>query len=201
MIAFIPGFFTGLSLIVAIGAQNAFVIRQGLMRSHVLLVVTVCSISDALLIILGTGGLGRIVKSSPDLLAVVRWFGVAYLTWFGIKSVRSAFRENQLLASGKSETSWKKVFATVAALTFLNPHVYLDTVIFLGSIANQFHSDRWFFALGASLASVLWFSTIGFGAQAASRVMSRPIFWRIFDGFVALVMFSIAFALAVFKFN
>lgn len=201
MIALIPGFLTGLSLIVAIGAQNAFVIRQGLLRSHVLLVVAVCSLSDAILIILGTGGLGEIVKANEELLTFIRWFGVAYLIWFGIRSLRSACKENQLLASGAAETSWKKILATVLALTYLNPHVYLDTVIFVGSIANQFTTDRWYFAFGASLASLAWFTSIGFGAQSASKLMSKPIFWRIFDTFVALIMFSIALTLALFDFS
>ncbi len=200
MIALIPGFFTGLSLIVAIGAQNAFVIRQGLLRSHVLLVVIVCSVSDALLIVLGTGGLGKIVQSNPNLLTFIRWFGVVYLAWFGIKSLRSAFKENQLLATGQAEISWKRILTTVLALTYLNPHVYLDTVIFVGSIANQFDGDKWFFALGASLASVVWFSTIGFGARAASHLMSKPIFWRILDILIALIMFSLALTLAIYKF-
>jgi L-lysine exporter family protein LysE/ArgO len=200
VIALIPGFLTGLSLIVAIGAQNAFVIRQGLLHSHVLLVVIVCSLSDALLIVLGTGGLGKLVQSHPDLLTFIRWFGVAYLSWFGIKSLRSAFKDNQLLATGQAEVSWKRILTTVLALTYLNPHVYLDTVIFVGSIANQFESNKWYFALGASAASVLWFSTIGFGARAASRFMSKPIFWRILDSTIALVMFSIAATLAFYKF-
>ena len=137
VIALITGLFTGLSLIVAIGAQNAFVIKQGLLRSHVTLVVFVCAISDALLIIVGTGGLGTIIQSKPDLLNVIRWFGVIYLTWFGIKSVRAAFRNETLTASDKSAESWKKVLVTVLAMTYLNPHVYLDTVIFVGSLANQ----------------------------------------------------------------
>jgi L-lysine exporter family protein LysE/ArgO len=200
VIALIPGFLTGLSLIVAIGAQNAFVIRQGLLRSHVPLVVIVCSLSDALLIVLGTGGLGKLVQSHPDLLTFIRWFGVAYLSWFGFKSLRSAFSENQLLATGQAEVSWKRILTTVLALTYLNPHVYLDTVIFVGSIANQFQSNKWYFALGASVASVLWFSAIGFGARAASRFMSKPIFWRILDSTIALVMFSIAATLAFYKF-
>jgi len=200
VIALIPGFFTGLSLIVAIGAQNAFVIRQGLLRSHVLLVVIVCSVSDTLLIVLGTGGLGKIIQSNPNLLTFIRWFGVVYLTWFGIKSLRSAFKENQLLATGQAEISWKRILTTVLALTYLNPHVYLDTLIFVGSIANQFDGDKWFFALGASLASVVWFSTIGFGARAASHLMSKPIFWRILDISIALIMFSIALTLAIYKF-
>jgi L-lysine exporter family protein LysE/ArgO len=200
MLALIPGFLTGLSLIVAIGAQNAFVIRQGLMRSHVILVVAICSLSDALLIVFGTGGLGQLIKSNESVLTIVRWFGVGYLTWFGIRSLRSAFKKNALLASEGEGSSWKRTLISVLALTYLNPHVYLDTVIFLGSIANQFGSDKWIFALGASIASFAWFSTIGFGARAASRLMSKTIFWKIFDTFVALVMFSIALSLALFDF-
>jgi L-lysine exporter family protein LysE/ArgO len=196
----VPGLLTGLSLIIAIGAQNAFVIRQGLSRSHVLLVVLICATSDALLIFLGTGGLGTVIQSKPDLLEFIRWFGVLYLTWFGAKSVRSVL-SHQSLEVGEGTTSSKKaVILSVLGFTFLNPHVYLDTVILLGSIANQFAEDRWYFALGASLGSVLWFSAIGFGAKAASRFMSRPVFWKILDSLIAIVMFSIAIFLALYDF-
>ena len=201
VIALITGFFTGLSLIVAIGAQNAFVIKQGLLRSHVTLVVFVCAISDALLIIVGTGGLGRIIQSKPDLLNIIRWFGVIYLTWFGIKSVRAAFRNETLTASDKSAVSWKKVLLTVLAMTYLNPHVYLDTVIFVGSLANQFESQRWYFALGACIASGVWFSVIGYGARSASHLMSKPIFWRILESVIAAIMFTLAITLAFYKFS
>jgi L-lysine exporter family protein LysE/ArgO len=200
VVALISGFLTGFSLIVAIGAQNAYVIRQGLLRSHVLLIVVVCSVSDAFLIILGTGGLGTIINAHEDLLKFIKWFGVAYLTWFGIRSLRSAFRANRLLPSVHEEDSLKHILLTVLALTFFNPHVYLDTVIFLGSIANQFGDTKWIFALGACAASVSWFFLIGFGAQSASRLMSKPIFWRILDSFIALIMFSIAITLALYKF-
>lgn len=200
MIALLPGFLTGLSLIIAIGAQNAFVIKQGLLRQHVLLIVLICAISDAVLIFLGTGGLGALVQSNQGLLEVIRWFGVAYLTWFGIKSVKSAFTNQSLEASKSPTVSALKVATTVLALTWLNPHVYLDTVILLGSVANQFDADRWYFAIGASVASVLWFSAIGFGARAASKYMSRPIFWKILDSLIAIVMFSIAITLAFFNF-
>jgi L-lysine exporter family protein LysE/ArgO len=200
VIALVPGLLTGLSLIIAIGAQNAFVIRQGLSRSHVLLVVLICATSDALLIFLGTGGLGTLIQSKPNLLEFIRWFGVLYLTWFGSKAVRSVL-SNQSLEVGEGTTSSKKTaIFSVLGFTFLNPHVYLDTVILLGSIANQFEEDRWFFALGASLGSFLWFSTIGFGAKAASRFMSRPIFWKILDSLIALVMFSVAIFLALYEF-
>ena len=200
MIALVPGFLTGLSLIIAIGAQNAFVIKQGLLRQHVLLIVLICAISDAVLIFLGTGGLGALVQSNQGLLEVVRWFGVAYLTWFGIKSAKSAFTNQSLQASESSTVSAIKVATTVLALTWLNPHVYLDTVILLGSVASQFDSDRWYFATGASVASVLWFTAIGFGARAASKYMSRPIFWKVLDSLIALIMFSIAITLAFFNF-
>ena len=200
MIALIPGFFTGLSLIVAIGAQNAFVIKQGLLRQHVLLIVAICAVSDAALIFLGIGGLGALVQSNTSVLEVIRWFGVLYLTWFGIKSIRSALTNQSLVASESGTTSAKEIATTVLALTFLNPHVYLDTVILLGSVGNQFNEDRWFFAVGASVASFAWFSTIGFGARAASKYMSKPIFWKILDSAIAVVMFTIAITLAFYKF-
>ena len=201
VIALIAGFFSGLSLIVAIGAQNAFVIRQGLLRSHVALVVTVCSLADAFLIILGIGGLGKIIQSQPQALEFIRWFGVAYLIWFGVKSVRAALSPQSLDVQGENEKSAWKVLLTVLTFTFLNPHVYLDTVILLGSIANQFSDHRWFFALGASLASVVWFTSIGYGARAASQWMSHPIFWKILDSVIAAIMFTIALTLALYKFT
>jgi len=201
MLAFLPGFFAGLGLIVAIGAQNAFVIRQGLKRQHVLAVVAICALADAALIALGIAGLGAIIQGVPWLLEGVRWFGVAYLTWFGIKSVRSAFKNQTMDTSGNEAGSLKKAVLAVLGFTFLNPHVYLDTVILLGSISNQFAEDRWIFGFGAMTASVVWFSTIGFGARAASRFMSKPIFWRVLDSLIAAVMFSIAFYLAFAKLN
>jgi L-lysine exporter family protein LysE/ArgO len=201
MFAFLPGFFAGLGLIVAIGAQNAFVIRQGLKRQHVLAVVAICALADAALIALGIAGLGAIIQGVPWLLEGVRWFGVAYLTWFGIKSVRSAFKNQTMDTSGNEAGSLKKAVLAVLGFTFLNPHVYLDTVILLGSISNQFAEDRWIFGFGAMTASVVWFSTIGFGARAASRFMSKPIFWRVLDSLIAAVMFSIAFYLAFAKLN
>jgi L-lysine exporter family protein LysE/ArgO len=201
MFALVPGFLTGLSLIIAIGAQNAFVIRQGLLRQQVFLIVSICAISDALLIFLGTGGLGTLIQSRPSLLEFIRWFGVSYLTWFGIKSVRSVFKDQLLEAGQGIVVSRSKIVATCLALTFLNPHVYLDTVILVGSVANQFETDKWFFACGAALASVVWFSGIGFGARAASRYMSRPIFWKILDSFIAAIMFAIAFTLAFYDFK
>lgn len=201
VVALISGFFASLSLIIAIGAQNAFVIKQGLLRSHVTLVVVFCSLADALFIVLGIGGLGTLVQSQPRVLEYIRWFGVAYLTWFGIKSVRAALSMQTLTVGTSSERSALKVLLSLFTFTFLNPHVYLDTVILLGSIANQFSNHRWYFALGASMASILWFTTIGYGARAASQYMTRPIFWKVLDSVIAVIMFSIAITLAFYRFN
>lgn len=200
MFAFVPGFLTGLSLIMAIGAQNAFVIRQGLTKKHVLLVVLICAISDALLILIGVMGLGALIAGLPWLLEIIRWFGVLYLTWFGFRSLRSAFKAQSLDTSGLHSPSAKTVVLSVLGFTFLNPHVYLDTVILLGSIGNQFGDDKWWFALGGALASVVWFSAIGFGARAASRFMAKPVFWKTLDLVIAAVMFGIAIMLALYTF-
>lgn len=200
MLTLLSGFFSGLTLIVAIGAQNAFVIKQGLRREYVLLIVLICSISDALLIFLGSAGLGQLIQSTPELLEVVRWFGVIYLLWFGVKSLRSAFTHQSLIAAEGQLSSKKMVITTMLALTFLNPHVYLDTVILLGSIANQFENQSWLFSTGAALGSFIWFFSIGFGAKAASRFMSKPVFWKVLDLVIAAIMFTIAIFLALFNF-
>jgi L-lysine exporter family protein LysE/ArgO len=200
VLAFVPGLLTGLSLIIAIGAQNAFVIRQGLTKQHVFLVVAICAVSDALAIVLGVSGLGAIIQGVPWLLEIIRWFGVAYLTWFGIKSVRSAFKTQSLDASGVQSGSAKNVALTVLGVTWLNPHFYLDTVILLGSIGNQFGTDKWWFAAGGIVGSFLWFFSIGFGAKASSGLMKKPVFWKVLDSIIAAVMFSIAILLAFYKF-
>ena len=200
MFAIIPGLLAGLSLIIAIGAQNAFVIRQGLTKKFVLLTVLICAFSDALLIALGASGLGALIKSNKNVLEFVRWFGVAYLIWFAFKSAKSALKKEVLNSAGEASADRKSVILTVLALTFLNPHVYLDTVILLGSISNQFGSDKWFFVIGAMLASLIWFTAIGFGAKSASKFMSRPIFWKILDSIIAAIMLSIAALLAFYNF-
>jgi L-lysine exporter family protein LysE/ArgO len=200
MLSFLPGFLLGLSLIVAIGAQNAFVIRQGLTKQHVFLVVAICAIADAALIAVGIAGLGAVLLSLPWLLEIIRWFGVVYLSWFGVRSIRSAFKNESMDASGGQSLSRGKVVAAVLGFTLLNPHVYLDTVILVGSVGNQFGEDRWYFGAGAMLASLVWFTSLGFGARAASGLMSKPVFWRVLDSIIAVVMFAIAGMLAFYKF-
>ncbi|MEN9970112.1 MAG: hypothetical protein RLZZ229_320 [Actinomycetota bacterium] len=200
MFAFLPGLFTGLSLIIAIGAQNAFVIRQGLTKKHVLLVVAICALADAALIFLGIAGLGAVISGLPWLLEVIRWFGVAYLSWFGIKSLINATKNQSMDATGGQSLSRGKVVAAVLGFTLLNPHVYLDTVILLGSIGNQFGADRWVFGAGAAVGSIIWFTGLGFGARSAARFMAKPVFWRVLDYVIAAVMFAVAGLLAFYQF-
>ncbi|WP_446663964.1 LysE/ArgO family amino acid transporter [Flexivirga sp. B27] len=185
------GLFTGLSLIVAIGAQNAFVLRQGLTLQHIGSVVLVCIAGDVLLITAGVAGVGAIIRSHADVLVVLRWAGAAYLVWFGIRSLAAA-RRPRALAAERTATRGSVVGAALA-ITFLNPHVYLDTVLMLGNIANQQGiTGRWWFAAGACLGSVTWFLTIGYGARLAAPLMSRPITWRILDVLIGLTMLTIA---------
>lgn len=192
MNAFLPGMLTSLGLIMAIGAQNAYVLRQALKKQHVLAMVLFTAGSDALLIAVGVFGLGAIIEASPVLIEVIRWGGAAYLTWFGIQSIRNSTKHQSLEASGGKSEPLKAVMITLAGFTYLNPHVYLDTVIFLGSIANTFGANRWYFALGAMLGSLIWFSSLGFGAQAASKYLRSPKFWKWLDLAIAFVMFGIA---------
>lgn len=194
MIASVAGFFTGLSLIIAIGAQNAYVLRLGLMRHHVLAVVLFCAVSDALLIIAGVAGLGAVIQQLPLLLEVFRYAGAAYLIWFGILAIRRVLKPKSLEAQGEA-FPLLKTLGTMAALTWLNPHVYLDTVILLGSIGNQFEPNQWWFVLGAVSASFVWFFSLGYGAKLLSRFMSSVKFWQVLDLVIAAVMFAIAASL------
>ncbi|AKU15177.1 LysE/ArgO family amino acid transporter [Luteipulveratus mongoliensis] len=196
MTASLAGLLTGLTLIIAIGAQNAFVLRQGLMRAHVGLVVTICAVADALLITAGVAGVGALVRDHPTALDVLRWVGAAYLAAYGLMSLWRARRPSAMTPADGNGRSRTAVAATTLALTFLNPHVYLDTVLMLGSIANQHGSTgRWWFAGGAALGSVLWFSALGYGARAASRLAARPSTWRVLDLVIGLVMLALALKL------
>lgn len=201
LIAFVPGFVAGISLIAAIGAQNAYIIRQGLTRQYTLMIVLFCAGADALLITLGVAGLGALVTQLPWLLEIIRWFGVAFIGWFGIKSLIAATKNDYLQPAEATSQSRGKVLATLFALTFLNPHVYLDTLLFLGSLSTTFGNNRWYFAFGAMAASVVWFFVLGFGAKAAARFTSRPMFWRVLDILIGTVMLALALSLAFYRFS
>ena len=192
MLAITTGFASGLALIIAIGAQNAFVLRQGLKRQNILAVVFFCAVADAILIGAGILGLGAVIESVPWVLVALRFGGAAYLVWFGIGSIRRAISPSILEVSGQAKSNLSKAIGTAAALTFLNPHVYIDTVILLGSIGNQFVNDRWWFWLGASIGSFVWFFGLGYFARLLAPFTSSLKFWRILDLLIAAVMFLIA---------
>ncbi len=195
----LAGLGTGLALIVAIGAQNAFVLRQGIRREHVGAVALFCSLADAVLIGTGVLGIGVIVERAPVILDVVRWGGVVFLLCYAALALRRAVHPETLRAAetGAGRTLHAAV-TTAAALTFLNPHVYLDTVLLLGSVANQYGDDgRWVFAAGAILGSFGWFFALGYGARALAPLFARPAAWRALDAVIAVVMILIAFSLVL----
>ena len=196
--AVLAGLLTGLSLIVAIGAQNAHVLRQGLAREHVGVVVAICTASDVVLILAGVAGIGSVVEAAPAALTVVRWLGAAFLGWYGVGSLLRARRTESLRASGGDVTSLAAAAGRTMALTWLNPHVYLDTVLLLGTVANhEGPSARWWFAAGACLGSAVWFAGLGYGARLLAPLLGRPRAWRILDTAIGLVMLLIAVRLAV----
>lgn len=190
------GFLTGLSLIVVIGAQNAYVLRQGLRREHVAAVVAVCAASDLVLIAAGVAGLGGLVAANPGALAVARWGGAVFLVALAAAAVRRATRAEHLDPAATGPSGLAPTLATALALTWLNPHVYLDTVVLLGGLSTQ-HEPRWAFGLGAGAASVAWFTALGFGARALRPLFARPGAWRGLDLAVAAVLLLVATSLVV----
>jgi L-lysine exporter family protein LysE/ArgO len=190
LLAAAAGFGTGLSLIVAIGAQNAFVLRQGIRRDAVPAVVAICAVSDAILIVLGVGGVGAVVGARPAALTVVGLVGGGFLLCYGFLAARRVFRPASLAVVGVS-VGPRRAVLTCLAMTWLNPHVYLDTVLLLGTVAAGHGALRWEFGLGAALASVCWFAALGFGARLLSGFFARPSSWRVLDGLVAATMVTI----------
>lgn len=184
------GFLTGAALIVAIGAQNAFVLRQGLRGDHVGVVVTICALSDVVLIATGVLLVGQVRALHPAVLAALTYGGAAYLAWIGVRSLLSARTPGSLVASSRGASS---VALTTVALTWLNPHVYLDTLLMLGSLAAQ-HGPigQWQFAVGAMCASLVWFPTIALGARSLAPYLSRPRTWQVIDVVVGVTMLVIA---------
>lgn len=192
------GFAFGVSLIVAIGAQNAFVLRQGIARTHVLPVVAVCALSDLVLIAAGVFGAGALLDEVPALTAVACWGGAAFLLLYAALSFKRAARPAALTADAANHAPhlWAAV-ATALALTWLNPHVYLDTVVLLGSVASSYDSARVWFGVGAAAASIAWFTALGYGARLLRPAFAKPSAWRILDGLIAVVMLALSIGLAV----
>ncbi len=215
LIPLLAGLGLGFSLIIAIGAQNLFVLRQGLRREHVLVVAALCAVSDALLIGLGVSGIGLVLQALPWLVTVVRWAGALFLVGYGLLAARRAWRPNgdalslreegdaavQTVSAGRTATATRTrllpVVLTTLALTWLNPHVYLDTVFLLGSVANTHGEERWLFAAGAMTASVVWFFGLALGAHHLGRWLSSARSWRILDAVIAVVMIALGVSLVL----
>ena len=196
MAAYIAGFTLGLSLILAIGAQNAFVLRQGLKKQHVFVVCLICALSDAILVVVGVSGFGMIVKESPWIETLSRYGGAVFLGFYAIKSFIAAFRTYHSLDPAEEiSTSLKKTVFICLAFTWLNPHVYLDTVVLLGSISTQFNAGKLMFVYGAVTASFLFFFTLGYGARILIPFFQKPVSWKVLDFVIGLVMLSIALSL------
>lgn len=208
----LAGLGLGFSLIVAIGAQNLFVLRQGVRREHVLAVALVCALSDAALIAAGVSGIGFVLQAIPWLIDAVRWLGALFLVGYGLLAARRAWhpadealsvREDRAVpttaAAGSATVATASnraaALLTCLALTWLNPHVYLDTVFLLGSVANTHGDGRWWFAAGAMTASAAWFFALAYGSRALGRVLATPRAWRILDGVIAVVMIALAASL------
>jgi L-lysine exporter family protein LysE/ArgO len=195
MASFVPGFFLSLSLILAIGAQNAFVLRQGLRRAHVLWVCLACALSDAILIVAGVAGFGALAQAVPWFEPVMRYGGAAFLLWYGWQNARAAWRGGVALdLSGQETQSLHTVLLTVMALTWFNPHVYLDTVVLIGSVSSQY-PDRLMFGAGATLASFVFFFSLGYGARLLAPLFASPRAWQVLDAVIALTMWAIALKL------
>lgn len=184
-------------MIIAIGAQNAFVLRQGIRRERVLLVVSLCALIDAALIAIGVGGVGMLIALSPTLTRFSAWGGAIFLFWYGLLAFRAALSPKALDPNTtESDSSLRSVVLTTLAVSLLNPHVYLDTVVLVGSLAAQYPADtRPFFAIGAILASLSWFFSLGYGARLLAPLFTRPAAWRILDLLVGVVMWVIAWGL------
>jgi len=208
----LAGLGLGFSLIIAIGAQNLFVLRQGLRREHVVIVAAICAISDAVLIALGVSGVGLVLDAVPWLVDVVRWAGAVFLVAYGLLAAKRAWRPSgEALVTGETRTDAAAasvtttatrtrvlpVALTVLALTWLNPHVYLDTVFLLGTVANTHGDGRWWFAAGAMVASLAWFFGLAVGARFLGRWLSTPRAWRLLDAVIAVVMIALAVSLVL----
>ena len=193
---YLQGFAIGLSLIVAIGAQNAFVLKQGLKKQAVFWVCFVCALSDSILVVLGITGFATVIQLYPELVGFAKWAGAVFLVWYGLQHAIQAFQANQSLhASSQNEIQLSKIIIVCLALTWLNPHVYLDTVVLIGSISTQFEQTKLYFALGVITASWFFFFSLGYGARVLIPIFENPQAWKVLDVVIALIMWSIAISL------
>ena len=197
--AFLNGFGTSAGLIIAIGAQNAFILKQAILRNHVLTIAIICSIIDAALILCGVFGFATLLETSPLLIKIAKWGGFIFLGLYGLRSFL-AMRDDHALEIDKSKKkpSWRKIIALTLAFSLLNPHVYLDAVVLLGSISSQFpDAEQPSFAIGACLASITWFFSLCYGAQRLAPFFTNPKSWKVLDFLIGIIMWAIAAALVI----
>lgn len=191
----IYGFGVSMSLILAIGAQNAFVLKQGLKKQFVFLVCLICALSDAILIASGVFGLGTLINQNPMIVSAAKYFGALFLFWYGLRNFNSSFQGGgELIADGQDTTNIKKIIALTLAFTWLNPHVYLDTVVLIGTISAKF-SDKLAFAIGAMSASFIFFFSLGYGARILAPIFKKTKAWQVLDFCIGVVMWGIALSL------
>ena len=196
MLSFLQGVGIGGGLIIAIGAQNAFVLSQGVRRNFPIQTAIVCSLCDGLLILIGVSGVGALVATNPLLAQWATWLGALFLVWYGGRSFRSAIQGGSLETTVEAIPSRRKLLLATLALTFLNPHVYLDTIVLVGGFSGQLtQSERYLFGAGAMTASIIWFFSLSLGAGFLAPLFRKPIAWRFLDGFVCLTMWGIALSL------
>ncbi|MEM1365774.1 MAG: LysE/ArgO family amino acid transporter [Pseudomonadota bacterium] len=195
MLAFLTGFATGGGLIIAIGAQNAYILRLGLLRTRVFVCCLLCALSDAVLIFLGVAGLGALVEANPAILTIIRFGGAAFLSAYGLFALRRMLSPDAMELGQTKAPTLRTAVGTVLAFTFLNPHVYLDTVVLMGSISTSYGAEGWLFGAGGMTASFVWFFGLGYGARLLAPLFQRAAAWRVLDGIIAFVMFSIAVSL------
>jgi L-lysine exporter family protein LysE/ArgO len=196
--AFTTGFGLGFSLILAIGAQNAFVLKQGLRREHVLPIVLTCAVSDAILITVGVFGFAALTEWLPGLAPLMRWFGAAFLLVYGALSFRRALAGGEALDPAQgAATSLRAALLFCLAITWGNPHVYLDTVVLIGSVASRHVDQASAFWAGAVVASFTFFFSLGYGARLLAPLMVRPRSWQVLEGLIGCVMWAIAYSLVV----
>jgi L-lysine exporter family protein LysE/ArgO len=191
------GFLASLALIAAIGAQNAFVLRQGIRGEHVIPVIALCTVADMALITAGIAGVGTLIAAHPVAIDVAKYGGAAFLIGYGALAARRAMRPQALNPANDAPVRLGAALLTAAALTFLNPHVYLDTVVLLGALANEQEGGRWLFGIGAVTASAVWFVTLGLGARRLAGLFANARTWRILDCVIAVTMIALGVSLAV----
>lgn len=198
MVSYLAGFSLGISLILAIGSQNAFVLKQGLRNHHLFAVCAICAMSDAALILIGVGGFGAVIKEFPAIEKIARYGGALFLVVYAFLSFRSALTANHSLnTKNVSHVSLSKTVLMCLAFTWLNPHVYLDTVVLLGSVSLKYHPDQWVFALGAATASFVFFFSLGYGAKVLAPLFEMPVVWKYLEWLVGFTMLAIAISLVI----